>query len=159
MFRCTKWTLKCHLRTGAPSLRGWPSVWTQSGQPAGQFNCMSGCYVFSLWGEKNTLSWVVTVCSAPLTRTPETTLDMEKEAATSALIITGAPIALHGAQWGHRHPLPCWGNGRIRGKLGHAAWVGECIVKELPRWYLTESRGELRQDEIQPEPFQHQDSD
>lgn len=39
---------------------------------------------------------------------------------------------------GHRHPLPVReGKGRSRGKLGHTAWVGEWIVKEPERPYLS----------------------
>lgn len=73
-------------------------------------------------------------------RTPETSLEMEKEAETSAW---SSPES----QWFRKDTgIPCraWGNRRCRGKLGHAAWAGEWIVKELPRRYLSESREELQ---------------
>lgn len=143
---------------GGGSISEQGTVWRLSGLHQ-FFFCffLSACLVvmFCL-RKKDSMYCVVTVCSALPARTPETCLEMEKKAATSAW---SSPEH----QWlctvqTEDTGIPCraWGNRRVRGKLGHDAWVGERIVKELPRQYLTESRGELRQDEAKAEQFQHQ---
>lgn len=48
------------------------------------FFYMYVCLFCSVCEKKDSLYRVVTVCSAPPARTPETSLEMEKEAATSA---------------------------------------------------------------------------
>lgn len=80
------------------------TVWRLSGQPAG--SRISGCSLhFCLWKKRDSLYCVVTVCSALPSRTPETSLEMEKEAATSAW---SSPEHqwLSTERTGHRHPLP-----------------------------------------------------
>lgn len=164
-FKCTEWALKV--------IWGHESVWLEgvwAACLAGSFKRTSGLFcsvLFCLWEERKKKEkrneaecCVVTVCSTQPSRSPEPSLEMEKEAATSAWSSPANqwPSTVRAEDTG----IPCraWGNGRSRGKLGHAAWVVERVVKELPRRYLSESRGELRQRETKPETtgarFQHQ---
>lgn len=123
--------------------------------------CMSVCSVLfcSVCEKKDSLYHVVTVCSALPSRSPETSLQMEKEAVTSAW--SSAELQWLFTEQTEDTGIPCrvWGNGRIRGKLGHAAWVGECIVRSCSgSIYQTaeESSDRTNQSPKQTERFQHQ---
>lgn len=67
---------------------------------------------------------------------------MEKEAATSAPSTAPGPIAFHRTIRAPAFPAVRTEKGRSRGKLCHATWAGEWIVKEPVRSYLSESREE-----------------
>lgn len=67
------------------------------------------------------------------------------------VIISGAPMAFHRANWGHRHPLQSVRKWADPGKARSRCVGGWVYSKELQRQYLSDSRGELRQDEPKPE--------
>lgn len=77
-------------------------------------------------------------------RTPETSLHKEKEAATSAPISAPRPIAWRRTTRTPASPAGRKERGRSRGKLCHAPWAGEWIVKEPVRRYLRERAEESR---------------
>lgn len=101
--------------------------------------------LFRLSAAEDSVYRVVTVCSELSSRTPEASLEMEREAATSARSSPAHQWLCGARGWGHRHSLPRARKGAGQGKLRPAAWAGEETESEPRRRYLTESREELRQ--------------
>lgn len=104
-----------------------------SGVCLGSQHVLLYLHVFVFWSvcgkKKDSVHCVVTVCSALPSRTPETSLEMEKEAATSAWSSAELQWVFTEQTEDTGIPYCASGNGWIRGKLGHAAWAGERIVR------------------------------